>query len=62
MRDKVTVTVLIGLAIALISLGVDLCQSGDYGTGIIIIILGLAILLVYYIFIEPAHLVKVLRS
>lgn len=55
-KDKLEVTALLGFALILISLGVDLCKDGNYNTGIALILVGLAVLIVYYVFAEKAYL------
>ena len=50
--EQAEVAALLGLAMVLIALGVDLCKDGQYEWGIILILFGLAMLLVYYVLNE----------
>ena len=50
--EQTEIAALLGFAMVLISLGVDLCKDGMYEWGIILILFGLAILLVYFILCE----------
>ena len=59
--DKLKVTALLGFGILLISLGVDLCKDGDYPVGIILVILGLASIVVYYVFVEKVQLLMLAK-
>ena len=50
--EQAEIAALLGLAIALIAFGFDLCKDGQYEWGIILILFGLAMLLVYYVLNE----------
>lgn len=56
-RESVESGVLLTIGIALVTLGFQLIQQSQYMTGALLVTLGLASIIVYYIFIEK----KVLR-
>ena len=60
MKLEIESSILISLAIALISVGVDLVKEGNYEVGIILVVLGIIILVLFFIFIQPKYIVKVL--
>ena len=46
--EQVEVAALLGFGMVLIALGVDLCKEGQYETGVVLVLVGLAVLLAYY--------------
>ena len=60
MKLEVETSILLTLAIALISFGVDLVKEGNYEIGIILVVLGIIILIMFFIFIQPKYILKVL--
>ena len=60
-EDKFKASALLGFGILLISLGVDLCKDGEYPTGIILVVLGLGVIVVYYVFVEKVQLLMLTK-
>jgi len=50
--EQVEVAALLGFGMVLIALGVDLCKEGQYETGVVLVVVGLGLLLAYYILSE----------
>ena len=48
------VAALLGFGMVLIALGVDLCKEGQYETGVVLVLVGLAVLLAYYVLSQKA--------
>ena len=50
--EQVEVAALLGFGMILIALGVDLCKEGQYETGVVLVVVGLGLLLAYYVLSE----------
>ena len=50
--EQVEVAALLGFGMVLIALGVDLCREGQYEMGVVLVLVGLGLLLAYYVLSE----------
>ena len=50
--EQAEVAALLGFGMVLIALGVDLCREGQYEMGVVLVLVGLGLLLAYYVLSE----------
>ena len=55
MSEEVKLSALLAVAMVLISLGVDYIQQGLLMEGIVLILLGLLIIVIYFVVIQPSY-------
>jgi len=55
MSEEVKLSALLAVAMVLISLGVDYIQQGRLMEGIVLILLGLLIIVIYFVVIQPSY-------
>lgn len=56
MFDETGLAVLLTMAIALISLGTNLIREGQILEGVVVVLLGLIIIVVYFTVIQPQYM------
>ena len=55
MREEIELSALLGVAMVLISLGVDYIQQGLLMEGIALVLLGLFIIVIYFVVVQPSY-------
>ena len=55
MSEEVKLSALLGFAMILISLGVNYIQRGVLMEGIVLILLGLLIIVIYFVVVQPSY-------
>ena len=55
MSEEVKLSALLGFAMILISLGVNYIQQGVLMEGLILVLLGLLIIVIYFVVIQPSY-------
>lgn len=61
MSEEVKLSALLTLAMVLISLGVNIIQAGDYLPGIVLVLLGLLMILIYFLVVMPPYMQRKYR-
>jgi len=55
MSEEVKLSALLGFAMILISLGVNYIQQGVLMEGLILVLLGLLIIVIYFVVVQPSY-------
>ena len=55
MSEEIGLSGLLGLAMILISLGVNYIQQGVLMEGIVLVLLGLLIIVIYFVVVQPSY-------
>ena len=55
MSEEIKLSALLGFAMILISLGVNYIQRGVLMEGIVLILLGLLIIVIYFVVVQPSY-------